>query len=118
MEKEKSKVVTIILRVVKIVLLVLGLAAFVGLMTHFALGIRDSVHGDDIITAQDRVAGAHQFMRMILCGLITLAFVLPTIAIKVPILPEKVSEFLKNKVFKKKEKPQPTNEVVEEKQQE
>ena len=60
MKKENKKVVTIILRVLKIVLLVLGLAAFVGLITHFALGIRDSVSGNDEITAQDRIAGSYQ----------------------------------------------------------
>lgn len=107
--KEESKAKVIILRIVKIVLLLLGLAAFVGFVTHFAMGIRDSVHANDDITAQDRVVGAYQFIRMALCGLITLAFILPTIAIKVPLLPEKATESIKG-LFKKKEKEEPKQE--------
>ena len=95
----QSNVKEILLRVLKIFLLVIGLVSFVGFITHFILGIRDSVTGDDIITAQDRVNGAYQFIRMAGCGLITLAAVLPTVAIKVNIIPEKIKN-----LFHKKEK--------------
>ena len=107
-----NKVKVIILRVVKILLVVLGLAAMVGFVTHFICGIRDSLYNDDIITAQDRVNGAYQFIRMALCGLITLAFIIPTIFIKIPLLPEKANSFIKG-LFKKKEKPAEETKVEE-----
>ena len=78
----------IFLRVLKIVLFTLALATFVGFIYHFARGIYCSTHGNDEITAQDRIAGSYQFLRMVFAGLVTCAFVFPTLAIKVPLLPE------------------------------
>ena len=101
-----SKVKTIILRVVKWLLLVLGVVAMAGFITHFICGIRDSLFNDDIITAQDRVNGAYQFIRMAICGLIALAFIIPTGFIKVRLLPEKAELFIKGLFRKKAESPQ------------
>lgn len=93
----------IFLRVLKIVLFVLALAAFVGFIYHFIRGIYCATNGNDEITAQDRIAGSYQFLRMVLAGLVTCACVFPTLAIKVPLLPESLSEKIKG-LFKKKEK--------------
>ena len=97
MEEKKN---SLILVIIKIILLVLGFAAMVGFIAHFVMGIRDSLFADDIITAQDRIAGAYQFIRMLLCGLIALAFFIPTIFLKVDIIPEKLKNFFKKKEFK------------------
>ena len=92
----------IFLRVLKIVLFVLALAAFVGFIYHFIRGIYCSANGNDEITAQDRIAGAYQFLRMVLAGLVVSACIFPTLAIKVPLLPEKWSEKIKDKFCKNK----------------
>ena len=120
MEKENNKVTTIILRVLKIALFVLGFAALVGLVTHFICGIRDSLFAEDEITAQDRVASSYQFIRMALCGLIALAFFIPTIFIKVPLLPEKATNCLNGlmaKIFKKKKNEEVEKPIEEVKEQ-
>ena len=98
--EEKNK--SLVLKIVKGVLLFLGLVAMVGFISHFIMGIRDSLFNNDIITAQDRIKGAYQFIRMVLCGLIALVFFVPTTFIKVDLIPEK---FLC--IFKKKEKAEP-----------
>ena len=117
MEKENNKVTSIILRVVKIILFILGLAALVGLVTHFILGIRDSLFANDEITAQDRINSSYQFIRMALCGIIALAFFIQTIFIKFPLFPEVVMNFfngLKGKVYKKKEQEKVEEPQIEE----
>ena len=94
----------IFLRVLKIVLFVLGAVALVGFFYHFARGIYCSCNGNDEITAQDRLPGAYQFLRMVLSGLVILACILPTIAIKVTLLPESWNEKIKafcKRIFKK-----------------
>ena len=88
----------IFLRVLKIVLYVLGVIAFVGFMYHFIRGIYCSCNGNDLITAQDRIAGSYQFLRMVFAGVITCVFIFPTLAIKVPLIPDSANEKVK-KVF-------------------
>lgn len=103
----------IVLRVLKAVLFLLAIAAFVGFIYHFIKGIDGSIHGNDEITAQDRIGGAYQFLRMVLAGLVTVALVFPTLLIKVPLLPESWNEKIKGffgKIFHKKnneEEPKP-----------
>ena len=104
----------IFLRVLKIVLFLLAAVAFVGFIYHFIRGIYCSMNGNDEITAQDRIAGAYQFLRMVLAGLVVCACVFPTLAIKVTLLPEKWNEKIKGIFHKKKveqkEEPQPQKE--------
>ena len=97
------------LRILKAVLFLLAIAAFVGFIFHFIKGIDGSLHGNDDITAQDRIGGAYQFLRMVLAGLVTVALVFPTLLIKVPLLPESWNEKIKG-LFKKKEKPEEVKE--------
>ena len=95
------------LRILKLVLFLLAAAAFVGFIFHFVKGIDGSLHGNDEITAQDRIGGAYQFLRMVQAGLVTLVFILPTCFIKVSLLPESWSEKIKeiwNKIFHKENK--------------
>ena len=92
MEENKN---SLVLKIIKGVLLLLGVVAMIGFIAHFIMGIRDSLFNDDVITAQDRIKGAYQFLRMVLAGLVALCFFVPTIFIKVNLLPEHL--------FKKKE---------------
>ena len=98
------------LRILKAVLFLLAIAAFVGFIFHFIKGIDGSLHGNDDITAQDRIGGAYQFLRMVQAGLVTLAFLIPTLFIKVPLLPETWTEKIKgffSKLFHKENKEEP-----------
>ena len=95
------------LRILKIVLYVLAAIAFVGFIYHFVRGIYCACNANDLITAQDRIAGAYQFLRMVLAGLVVCACIFPTLAIKVPALPESFNEKINgllNKIFKKEAK--------------
>lgn len=93
------------LRILKITLFLLAIAAFVGFIYHFVRGIYFACNGNDEITAQDRIAGSYEFLRMVFAGLVVSAFIFPTLAIKVNILPDSVNEKIKG-LFKKKEKPE------------
>ena len=95
MEENKTK--SLVLKIIKGVLLALGLIAMIGFISHFIMGIRDSLFHDDIITAQDRINGAYQFIRMLCSGLVALAFFIPTIFIKENVIPDKLLSIFKKK---------------------
>ena len=91
------------LKILKYALYVLGAAAVVGFLVFFVSGIYNSLFADDIITAQNRILGAYSFLWMIVCGLVAVATLFPTLAIKEEVYFDNLIANLK-KLFEKKEK--------------
>ena len=60
----------ILLKILKGIIYVIILAAAVGFIYHFIRGIYCSLFADDVITAQNRVASAYQFLYMAGAGII------------------------------------------------
>ncbi|MGM9859060.1 MAG: hypothetical protein ACI311_07455 [Bacilli bacterium] len=91
------------LKILKYTLYVLGVLAIFGFLYFFVSGIINSLFADDIITAQNRIDSAYSFLWMILCGLIAIGTLFPTMAIKEEIF---FDDFIKKIVglFKKEKK--------------
>jgi len=70
------------LKILKYTLYVLGILAIIGFLFFFVSGIYNSLFADDIITAQNRIGGAYSFLWMIVCGLVAIATLFSTMAIK------------------------------------
>ena len=81
-----------ILKTVKAVIYVIVVGAAVGFIYHFIRGIYCSLYADDVITAQNRVDSAYQFLYMVGNGLILVGALYSTLLIKVRVLPATVEE--------------------------
>lgn len=70
------------LKILKYVLYVIGFIS-IGLFVYFfIMGIYNACVADDIITAQNRIGGAYSFLWMVGFGLLSIAALFPTLAIK------------------------------------
>lgn len=72
----------LVLKIVKDVLYVIFFAFVVGFIYHWARGIYCSLIEDDVITAQNRINSAYQFIAMAGSGLIALVAMFSSLAIK------------------------------------
>jgi len=84
------------LKILKNALYVVAFVFFVSFIIHWVLGIYYSLNGDDVITAQDRVASSYYFLAMIPSGIGVLAGLIPTLFIKEEGLPEILIQKIKN----------------------
>ena len=90
----------VFLKVLKAVLYALGLTALVFFVVYFIKGIYASCVADDIITQQNRIESSYFFLNMVGFGLIAIACLFPTIAIKEKVIKEEHLNKLKS-LFKK-----------------
>ena len=92
------------LKILKTVLFILGITALIFFVVYFIKGIYASCVADDIITQQNRVESSYFFLNMVGFGLISIACLFPTMAIKEKIIEEfemeKIKDYL-NKLIKK-----------------
>ena len=88
------------LKILKGMLYVLGFAAIVCFVVYFGKGIYASCVADDIITQQNRVESSYFFLNMVCFGLISIACLFPTMAIKEKVLPDDFFDRIK-KLIKK-----------------
>jgi len=105
-------------KVIKIILMVIALALFVGVIIFFIRGIHFSLFADDVKTAQNRIDSAYQFLIMLIFGLCLIASLIGVYSIKVQIFPDKIAKFLGYNVEEKQETQEETEveEVLEEPQ--
>lgn len=93
----------ILLKILKGIIYVIILAAAVGFIYHFIRGIYCSLFADDVITAQNRVASAYQFLYMAGAGIILVLALYSTRLVKVYVLPETWRNKIKSLFTKKKD---------------
>lgn len=80
-------------KIIKIVLIVLTLIAFIGLVYHFVRAISLSLFEDDIKTAQNRIRSAYAFLMMLSAGLVCVVGLIFVFNIKVRVFPSCISKF-------------------------
>lgn len=84
----------LVFKIIKIALMVMAVALFVGVMYHLIRGIFQSLFENDVKTAQNRINSAYQFLRMILAGALLVLSMFGIYSIKVPVLPKNIAAFL------------------------
>lgn len=93
-----------LLKALKIfIYLIVVLAAF-GFIYHFIGGILGSLFADDVITAQNRIGGAYEFLYMVVYGMVLIIALYATKLIKVHILSEENEKKLREIPLKIKSK--------------
>lgn len=85
-----------ILKALKIVIYLIVIGAAVGFVYHFIKGIHCSLFADDVITAQNRIESAYQFLYMVGNGVILVIALYSTLLVKVRVVPVVVEEKVKN----------------------
>ena len=86
----------IFMKVLKSILYVLGLTALVFFVVYFIKGIYASCVADDIITQQNRIESSYFFLNMVGFGLIAIACLFPTLAIKEKVIKEEYINKIKS----------------------
>ena len=76
-----------LLKVLKSIIYLIVVGTAVGFIFHFMRGIYCSLFADDVITAQNRVESAYQFLYMIGNGVVLVIALYSTSWIKVQVLP-------------------------------
>jgi hypothetical protein len=93
----------VLLKILKGFIYVIILAATVGFIYHFIRGIYCSLFADDVITAQNRIDSAYQFLYMAGAGTVLVLALYSTRLVKVYVLPETWRNKIKSLFTKKKE---------------
>ena len=91
----------ILKRILRWIFVLMFAVGAIGFVTHFVLAIYRSCVNDDIITAQDRIKSAYQFMYMVFSGLFMVVGAFLQSCIKVSLLDEKTKQFINTKILKK-----------------
>ena len=91
------------LKALKVFIYVVAVGGAVGFIYHFIGGILGSLFADDVITAQNRIGGAYQFIYMAGSGIIMVGALYLTRLVKVNVLPEATMAKIKG-IFCKKAK--------------
>lgn len=92
-----------ILKALKVFIYVVAVGGAVGFIYHFIGGILGSLFADDVITQQNRIEGAYQFIYMACSGVIMVVALYLTRLVKVDVLPEAAQAKIKA-IFTKKTK--------------
>lgn len=96
-----GSVVKIFLRVLKGVLYALGLTLIVFFIIYFIKGIYTSCVADDIITAQNRIESAYNFLYMVCFGLGAVVCFFSTLPIKEKVITKEEINKIKALIIKK-----------------
>ena len=93
-----------ILKVVKVLVYIVVVLSAFGFIYHFIGGVYNSLFADDVITAQNRVASAYEFLYMIIYGIVLVISLYSSRLIKVHIFSEETEKKLKESLSKIKTK--------------
>lgn len=97
-------------KIIKIIVIVLTVIAFIGLVFHFVRAISLSLHDNDIKTAQNRIRSAYAFLMMLSAGAVTIGGLIACFNINVRVFPSCVGKFFGLEEETKEE----SNEIKEE----